>query len=158
MRAHVSDIAANERERVLEVRADGDQRPRGRNGQAHRARHIAARPAQQQRRTVDHASHRVVYRCEDLTVVEQEEIGDVAESAKCFRVADGDRFVGQVAARHHERPPNSFEQEMMKRRVGEHHTDAVEPGRHRWCNQRFLIAPQQNHRTFRAAEEAGLLD
>ena len=59
-------------------------------------------------------------------------------------VVVGDRLVGAVAARQHERPAEVGEQEVVERRVREHHAEPGAAGRD-GCRDRRAVAPAQEH-------------
>jgi hypothetical protein len=59
--------------------------------------------------------------------VEQEEVGDAAQPRERVLVLVGDRLVGDVAARHHQRDADVGEQQVMQRRVREHHAELGRP-------------------------------
>ena len=72
VRRDVGPPAAGERERVLELRADGEQRTRRRDREPQRLRSVAAAAPDDRRPTGHDARHRVVVAGPDLAVVEQE--------------------------------------------------------------------------------------
>ena len=137
--AHVADVlthprvaARSEAERVLELAADGESR-RDRDGQRDRQRRVAARPADRQLLTVDDPHNGVVARHVDRAIVREPRVGDAAQSGARVGILERDRFVGEVAARQHQdlgyrrrarrtiRPRR--EQQMVQRRVRQHHAD-----------------------------------
>ena len=111
-------------ERVLELGAAGEQRPRrALAGQRKRRRDVAARAAEHPRaagraRTTESSVR--VWIGRSWT---QEQVGDVAEALECVVVAVGDRLVGHVGAGHHERLADFVQQQVVKRRVREHHAE-----------------------------------
>ena len=96
-------VARGEAERVLEVGAAGEHRPRDRPAQRHRPRDVAARAAEDHRPPRDHARHRVVAAVLDLAVVGEEEVGDAAEPLERLVVARRHRLLREVARGHDER-------------------------------------------------------
>jgi len=66
----------------------------------------------------------------DRPIVDQQRIGDRAEPRQRVVVEVGDGLVAEVARGHHQRPAELPQQEHMQRRVGQHHADGREAGRH----------------------------
>ena len=93
-------------EGALELGSAGQQRRR-----LHRQRdargHVAARAAHEQRPAPGRAHHGVVGAHVDLPVVRQEQVRDPVEPLARLAVLVGDRLVGHVGARHHERGATS---------------------------------------------------
>ena len=79
----------------------------------------------------DGAQNRVVGSHPDRAVVEEEGIGDRAQPLARVIVEVGDRLVGDVARGHHQGGADVREQQMVKRRVGQHHAQVGGAGRHR---------------------------
>ena len=59
-------------------------------------------------------------------------VGDRGQALACVVVGEGDRLVGDVAAGHHERQPGVAQQQVVERRVGEHHAQLA----HARCDRR----------------------
>ena len=85
------------------------------SGKRDRSRHVAARPAQYQGRAGEDARHRVVAGRRDVAVVHEEEVGESAQPRERLLVAVRERFVGEVARRHHERDAGRLEQQVVQR-------------------------------------------
>jgi hypothetical protein len=66
----------------------------------------------------------------DRAIVGEEEIGDRRQPLECLIVAVDDRLIGDVAARHHQRPAAPGEQQLVERRVGEDHAELPKPRCH----------------------------
>ena len=81
VRAHVRHLAAHERERVLEVRAHGNERLGARHRNAQRQGRITTGAAHQHRRAIHESNDRVIHAGENFAVVQQEEIRDASEPA-----------------------------------------------------------------------------
>ena len=111
-----------EAERALELRAARKDRRRRRDGQQEAVRHPAARAAQDERAADD----RVVGARRDRAVVDEEGVGDAAEPLARVVVGERDRLVGHVPARQHERHARVHEQEVVQRRVGQHHAELAQ--------------------------------
>ncbi len=122
--------AMHQRECVLEVRTDGEERLRTRQRQPQRQRRIPARAAQEHAGFVDDANHGVVVAGHDVAIVQQELVGDRCEASLCVLIADRDRLVCSVPARHDERTPYQIAQQMVHGRVRQHDADRVEPRSH----------------------------
>ena len=122
--------ALGERERVLELGAAREQaaarsRPAAGSSRA-RNRASAAAPAGGPRPTRDDG---VVGARLDRPVVEQEQVRDVRQPLAGVLVAVRDRLVGDVAAGQHERRAGVGQQQVMERRVGQHHAELRRPRR-----------------------------
>ena len=115
--------ALGEAERALELGAARQDR-RGRHDRQREAvRHAPARAAQDERAAHD----RVVGARLDRPVVDEEGVGDPAEPLARVVVGERDRLVGDVAARQHERHAHVAEQQMVQRRVRQHHAELAQP-------------------------------
>ena len=117
-----------------------------RDRQLDRRRHVPARAAQDARAPRGHAHDRIVGARLDRTIVEQEEIGDARQALASFVVAIGDRLVGHVAARHHERLGGVRRQQMVQRRVGQHHAELGRRRSDRARHGRVRAPPGQHDR------------
>ena len=122
---------ARQAEGALELGAAGEHVAPGRHRQREQARDGAARAAQRQRPAAGDAQHRVVDARLDRPVVRDDEVGDRGEPLERVVVLVGDRLVGHVAARHHQRLAHVGEQQVMERAVREHHAELGRPRRHR---------------------------
>ena len=69
-------------------------------------------------------------------------------------VVVGDRLVGDVAARHHERPPGVGEQQVVERRVRQHHAELGRARARPTAATRRVRAPAGEHDRPRAGERA----
>ncbi len=130
--------------------------PAGATGSGSSDGHVAARAAQQLRPSGRHAHDRVVGPRLDRAVVQEEEVGDGGEPVARVLVAVGDRLVGGVAARHHERLPHAREQEVVERRVGEHHAQVPRRRSHRLRHGRRRPPARQHDRPPRRAQQLAL--
>ena len=122
--------AARERERVLELGADGQQRHRRRDRERHRVGGVAARPADDRLASGDDAGHGVVVARPDLPVVDEEAVGEPGEPRERVLVVGRQRLVGQVAGGQDDRAADRLEQEVVERRVGQEHAQAPVAGGH----------------------------
>ena len=126
-------VAARDAEGALELRPARQQRRRL-DGQREARGHVAARAAQHQRlgtQPAQRAHHRVVGARLDRAVVDEEQVGDAAQPRHRVVVAVGDRLVGDVAAGHHQRLAHVGQQQVVQRRVGQHHPEVRRARRHR---------------------------
>jgi hypothetical protein len=57
----------------------------------------------------------------------EKEIGDIGEPLAGLAVFVGDRLVGAIAARHHERSAEVRDQQMVQRRVRQHEAEPRRP-------------------------------
>ena len=111
-----------------------------------RQRHGAGRePARAPKREL-RADDRILAAAVDRPVVGEERVGDVAECGARVVVVEGDRLVGAVPARQHERPSRVGRQEVVERRVREHHAEPLASGRNRLRDSRVLAPPQEHDR------------
>lgn len=124
--AEMDPGAGREREGVLELRADRDERNRGGPGQRHRGGSEAACPAHGDHGPAHSLHHRVVVPCADRPVVDQETVRDAIQLEPGLRVVRRDRLVGDVAAGDDEGTRQVVEQEVVQARGGEQQPD---PGR-----------------------------
>ena len=127
--AQVADVVADpgaralgHAERALELGPAGQQ-PGGGERERERRGDVAARAAQHERPAADGAHDRVVGARVDRAVVEQDVVGDAGQALARVVVAVGDRLVGHVAARHHERRRGVVREQVVQRRVGQHHAE-----------------------------------
>ena len=150
--AQVADVVrdpraavAGERERVLELGADREQRRRRRDRERRgdepaRAPHDP--PA---------AHDGVVDPRVDRPVVQEEQVRDPAQPLQRVVVRERDRLVGHVAARHHQRHADVGQQQVVQRRVGEHHAEVVRARRDRRRDARVGAARRDHDRRARRA-------
>ena len=129
-------------------------------GQRDRGRHVAARAPQEQRarlRRRDHPHDRVVGPGLDRPVVEQQEVGDPAQPRHRVVVGERDRLVGRVAAGHHQRPHSRVgDQQVVKRRVGEHQSQLGCAGRDRRRHRGAVAAAGEHDRSLGTAQQRAL--
>ena len=125
--------AATERECRFHLPSQGQCGYRARQGQDERGGCVSPRAPQRQFQARYDSRHGIVAPEMDRPVVRQEQIGDTREP--CDRVAFfiGDRLIGCISTGHDERHAIQLAQnEMMKRRIGQHHAQRGVPGRDRW--------------------------
>ena len=111
--------------------------PRGgglRTGHGHRdrQRRVPAGTAQRQLKAlIVDGDHRVLARHMDRPVVAQHRIGQTGDPIQILLAVD-DRRAALVGRGHHQRDgPESVEQQMVHRRVGQHHAEVGQSWRHR---------------------------
>ena len=92
-------------------------------------------------------------RVSNRAVVEQEQVGDPAEALERVLVAVGDRLVGDVAAGHHERLARVRQQQVVKRRVGQHHAEVRRQRRRGVRHRRVRPAAHEHDRPLRGGEQ-----
>ena len=130
----IADVGADPRslplreaERVLQLGPTREQRHRRPAGKRQAGGHVTAGAANERGTRssgeIDHAHDRVVCAGLDRAVVEQKHVREPSEPLERVLVAVGDRLVGHVRARHHERRAGIREQQVMQRRVREHHSE-----------------------------------
>src|SRR5919107_1077541 len=125
---HVPDVVAHEgvavsdqAERVLELSTAGQGVPAEVRGQPERCRGVATGATDRVRPSSRCTDHGVVAAHVDLTVVDEEVVGDFAQLIQRFLVAIGDGLVRVVAAGHDERDARVAQKQVVQRRVSEHH-------------------------------------
>ena len=99
MLALIGEASARQSEDALEVAAHGEQRRRFK-GKVDAERNEPARAANELRRAIDERDHRIVAALEDLAVVDEEGVGDVAQARAGFVVVDGDGLFTQIGGGH----------------------------------------------------------
>ena len=127
------------------------------------AGHVAARAPQRQGpplpgRAAHDAHHRVVGAGLDLAVVGQKEVGDRRQPLERVIVAERDRLVGHVAARHHERAGGEIgQQQVVQRRVGEHQPELGRARSDGGSHRRARDSRRQHDRALDGLEQPPLL-
>ena len=138
--AHPRAPALRHGEGVLQLARRTRAGAAARDRQRDRRRHVAARAAQHaagappprappSRRCASRSGGRAAGR-----------VGDAAEPLARFLVAIGDRLVGHVAARHHQRLAGVGQQQVVQRRVGQHHAELARARRDRAATARVRPA------------------
>ena len=132
----VTDVWTRERvalvedtERVLEV---GTERQHAVVGcvDADRERAVPARTADHPYSPVDDPDHGVVVSRIDLAIVKEKAVCDGTEPQHGLVVVLGDRLFAHVAAGHDERRRYGAHEQVVHRRVRQHHAQLLQPGRH----------------------------
>ena len=116
------------------------------------ARDLAAGAAQHERPAHD----RVVRAGLDRPVVDEEAVRDPGQPLQRILVAVRDRLVGHVAARQHERHAGVAEQEVVQRRVRQHHAEVGVRGRDRLGDRRPGPPPCDHDRAVAARQSLHL--
>ena len=75
---------------------------------------------------VDHSNHGVVVSRVDVAIVEEKPVGDVAEALHGLVVVPRDRLFADIAAGHHQRPPHCAQEQVVHRRVRQHHAELLQ--------------------------------
>ena len=105
--------------------------PTAKNGTVDRqsrdgAGRVAAGAAQDDRAEGAGATHRIVHAPRDGPLPDQEGVGDAGEPLERVLVFVSDRLAGAVGAGHHQHFRSARgKQQMMQRRVGQHHAEFV---------------------------------
>jgi hypothetical protein len=123
VRPEVSRIAGAYAEGVLQQRTASQHRRRKRCGARNRPRHEAARSAKQHGTAGNDARDGIVAAGLDLTVVDDQHVGEGTQTFNGFFVAVRQRLFGQVTRRHHQRPAGLFDEQQVQRRVGKQQAD-----------------------------------
>src|SRR4028119_1590464 len=98
-------------------------------------------------------NHAVVATGVDGTVVDEKEIGYLAELHKRLVVAVGDRLVRVVAAGHYERDARIPQQQVVQRRVREHHPERRLARGDLVDDPTLFATPQEDYGAGRGSEE-----
>ena len=106
---------------VFQMSADG-QAVREQLLAVDRERGVPARPSEDEFPPQDHPEDGIVDVPDDRPVVDQKEIRDAGQSRQGLPLIDADRFVRQIAAGCDDGELEFPHQQMMERRVGEHHS------------------------------------
>jgi hypothetical protein len=123
--------ALGQAEGVLELGPAGQDVPRERPGQPERLGREPPRASQGQLAPPERPHHRVVGPDVDRAVVDQEPVGDPPEPLQRLVVPVGDRLVGHVPAGQHDRASHLGQQQVVQRRVRQHHPQRPVLWRHR---------------------------
>ena len=115
MMAHESVPPPAQRKGSFQLAAHGQHRLLGRRTASDRPRRVTARTPQRQLGAVHHPRHRIVAADMDRPIVEQKQIGNAGQAFHGIGVIDGNRFIGTVAAGHHQRHAvDRLHQQMME--------------------------------------------
>ena len=148
-----------QRHRILQVPAHGEDgrilarlRLRyispGFSSHEHRQGRIAAGAPQHQLPAQHDADDRIIYVPDNRAVMDQEEVGDAVEALQRLALIGAERLVAEVPASGHNRKVELAQQQVMQRRVGQHHPEVRIPrgdGHGQWrCVDRELPAAKQD--------------
>ena len=123
-----SPIALGNAEGALEFGAAPERRGAV-DRHAHALRDIAAGTAHRDRRPIRNgADHGVVGADVDRAIVDQKRVRDAGEPLARVVIAIGDRLIREVGRSHNEGPSEVAEQDVLKRRVREHHAEVAGMG------------------------------
>ena len=100
-----------------------------------------------------HPRDRVVHRPDDRAIVRQQQVGDPAEPLERLLRGQAHRLLGEVAAGADDRPAARLDEEMVQRRVGQHHAEPGVPGRDRGSGQRRICTPAEEQDRRRLGDE-----
>ncbi len=113
MVAHEGIALSGETEGIFQLGSTG-QHALHREGELDRKRNIASRPSEERGPPFHHPGDRIVASDVNLAIVQKEVIRDLCEPDQSFFVLVSDRFVADVAARHHQSLERPLEQKMVK--------------------------------------------
>ncbi|MEJ2492478.1 MAG: hypothetical protein P8Y84_12820 [Desulfuromonadales bacterium] len=117
--AEKSTVATRQADGVLQLRADRQNR-RGGDRQGHRARHITAGSPEQQRLPGHHPGDRIIGPHVNPPIMAEKGIGHGRQALAGFFVLIGNRFIGKIGTGHDQGTKRLREEQMMKRRIGQH--------------------------------------
>src|SRR5215813_959642 len=110
----------NKTKHALEFPTAGQNRLDRLTDEGDRQWHVTPRTAEEERDPVDASGYRVVTADLDRAIVSQKEIRNAAQSLHGVAILEGDWLVAAIPARHHQREVDASEEQMLKRRVGQH--------------------------------------
>ena len=143
-------LARGDAEGGLELRAGGYERLRRRERQ--RRGREPARPPDRKAAADDGVLAAPV----DRPVVREECVRDAGEPAAGLVVMKGDRLVGEVSARHHERTAEVAIEEVVERRIREHHAEPRRRGGDGLGDEGSRHAAEQDDRALPRPEQPEL--
>src|SRR5215510_6725542 len=120
----------DKRKYALELTAAGQDRLDRLVGEGDRQGHVAPRTAQEKGDSVDAPRYRVVAADLDRAIVSQKEIRNAAQPVHGVAIFEGDRLVAPIPTRHDQREVDSSEEQMLERRVGQHHAEMTQSRSH----------------------------
>ncbi len=153
MGPRVQRVPRGEAEGVLQVAPAGEDGNGKRVRSRHRTGNVAAAAAQHGRPAGDDARDRVVAGRFDLAVVDEQDIGNRAQTRESAGIRGHDRVTRQVAGGHHQRAVRVREQEVMERRVGQQQPDPGVARRDLRGNSRGLPQLRDDDGPLRRREE-----
>ncbi|MEZ5215033.1 MAG: hypothetical protein R2715_00240 [Ilumatobacteraceae bacterium] len=115
-------VARREAERVLQLATDREHRTVG-AGPGDGDRGEPASPSHREQHLADQANDRVVTRHVDGAVVGEHRVAEAGEARRGVIVAVGNGLTADVAARHHQRRRAVRHEQVLDRRVRQHHSD-----------------------------------
>ena len=146
VRSGIGAVAEADADRVLQQRAAASTGCAN-GGDADRPRHVTSRPAQAA--TGAPAITRVTESSQNASMsrsCSRKIVGHRRQARDGVVVAIGERLVADVARRHHERPADAAQQQVMQRRVGKHQADQRRVRRHQARQRRMRTRPRQHDR------------
>ena len=151
----VGSSPAGQGERVLQLRADRQDRPLRCHREGQRLGGVATPASHERHPTRDHAADRVVVARADLAVVDEERVGEAGQALRGVGIVGREGLVGEVAGREHDRAADGCHQEVVERRVGQEDAQPVVAGRNGRREARFPAAarPQEDDRSLRPGQE-----
>ena len=160
---HITDMrrekrtrAARDADRVLELTAEGEHRVLRVHRHGEGTGHKAARAPHHPRCAIDNAYYTVIAARDDVPIVGDHEVGDVAKRVPRFQIIDCDRLSAPITTGHHQGRVHRLEQQMMKRCRWEHHTKRCRCRRHA-RRHRCICTPSEEHDRARLRYERGHL-
>ena len=151
----VGPSPAGQGERVLQLRADRQDRPLCCYGEGQGLGGVAAPATHERDPTRDHAADRIVVARADLAVVDEERVGEAGQALRGVGIVGCEGLVGEVAGREHDRAADGCHQEVVERRVGQEDPQPVIAGRDGRREARLPAAArhQQDDRPLRPGQE-----
>ena len=134
--------------------------------QVDRQRGKAAGAAQHLQAVGADPGDRIIDRADNRPVVRQEHVGDGTQALQRVGRADRHGLLGEIAARADDRPAGGFQEQMVQRRVGQHHAQVRVARRHVLGNgdrgragggSMRRPSPQQQDRRLVRSQRLGLL-
>jgi len=113
---------------VLQFATDREQGFGERAGEQDRLGDVAAAPAHDHGRPGGHTDDGVVAALQDFAIMQQKGVGNPAQARQGLLIADGDRFLAEVAAGHDQHGQGPGQEQMVEGGVGEHEAVILLPG------------------------------
>ena len=119
-------VLFEERERPLEQPAEPENRLRRPERHLQGQGNESPAAANEDRPASLPLGHRIIGECPDRPVVRKDGIGDFCQRSEI--VGEEDRLIRMIGAGHHQRFSRPLDEQQMQRSVGDHETDAIQPG------------------------------
>ena len=115
-----------------------------------------ARTPQLSRDPARNPHHRIIAAEQDVAIVDEEAIGKSVQPMECFKIIDGNRFLAQVAAGHHQSFKSALrQQQVVQRSVGKKNAQVTIAGRNCFGDCARPFFQKQNNRPWHRLQNRG---